>query len=339
MTTIYGCNLMLRLVATCRESLNYWPSQVMAAHFCFTPLRVIRCARRDNRRVALILTAAAMSIFGWKAVYAMEFKVIAPDGGGPALSMSGEILPGDTEQALPWLIRLSAGNIAPRLFLNSPGGNVLEALMLANLIHKGGMPVFVQAGDMCASACFLLFAGSPSRHASPAAMIGVHSASIDGDEDDSSLSMDTALAREARAFGVPPDVIGKMVTTEPSDMAWLTADELHEMDVHTIDATQNEAPASQSLPASDAPKVAVTTPTPPEAQGAVPAPGADQPWDGITYIPAQLAAGDQPPSPPSQPEAEQPTASVTPVHDAEDMPDYVPRGILTAALPDYVPGR
>jgi hypothetical protein len=269
----------------------------------------------------------------------MEFKIIAPDGEGPALSMSGEILPGDTEDALPWLIRLSEGNIAPRLFLNSPGGNVREALILANLIHKGGMPVFVQAGDMCASACFLLFAGSPSRHASREAMIGVHSASIDGDEDDDTLSVDTALARMAHAFGVPPDVIGKMVTTEPSDMAWLNADELHEMDVHIIDGTQNETPSSPPLPAFDAPKVAVATPSSPESQGATPAPGADQPWDGITYIPAQLAAGDQPLSPPSQPEAEQPTASVTSMHNADDTPDYVPQGILTAALPEYVPGR
>ncbi len=330
---------MLRLVATSSERLNSWSSHVMAFHFRFTPVRVLRCARRNNRRAALILTAVTMSIVGWKAGYAMEFKVIATDRGGPALSMSGEILPGDTEQALPWLIRLSANNIAPRLFLNSPGGNVLEALMLANLIHKGGMPVFVQAGDMCASACFLLFAGSPSRHASPEAMIGVHSASNDGDEDDTSLSMDTVLAREARAFGVPPDVIVKMVTTEPSDMAWLTADELHEMDVRTIDATQNETTASQPLPAFDAPKVALTNPRSPGSQGADPAPGADQPWDGITYRPAQVAASDQLPDPQSPPGAEQPTASVTSAHNAEDKPDYEAQGLLTATLPAYVPGR
>jgi hypothetical protein len=28
--------------------------------------------------------------------------------------MSGEILPGDTARVLPWLVRLSEGNIAPK---------------------------------------------------------------------------------------------------------------------------------------------------------------------------------------------------------------------------------
>jgi hypothetical protein len=83
-----------------------------------TPVRVFSRTRRNTRGAALILTAATMSMVGWRAGHAMEFKIIAPDGEGPALSMSGEILPGDTEDALPWLIRLSEGNIAPRLFLN-----------------------------------------------------------------------------------------------------------------------------------------------------------------------------------------------------------------------------
>jgi hypothetical protein len=270
----------------------------------------------------------------------MVFKVIAPDGGRPALSMSGEILPGDAARVLPWLIRLSEGNIVPRLFLSSPGGNVLEAAKLANLIHETGMPVFVQAGDMCASACFLLFAASPSRHASPEAMIGVHSASLEGNENGVSLMLDTAMARKARAFGVPPDVIGRMVTTEPSDMAWLTADELREMDVRPIGAAQPDIPASPPERILNQPKrVALATRSPLERQGAAPTGGTNEPWDGITYRPAQLGRGAQSTDLESPQKTEQPTVSVAAVHDAGDKPDYVARGFLAGPAPAYVPGR
>jgi hypothetical protein len=160
---------------------------------------------------------------------------------------------------------------------------------------------------MCASAYFLLFAASLGRHASPEAMIGVHSASFDGNENGDSLMLDTAMARKARAFGVPPDVIGRMVTTEPSDMAWLTADELQEMDVRQIGATQREIPAPAPEPIFDQSKVALAKPSPLEARGAAPAGGTDEPWDGITYRPAQLGPGAQSTDPESPQKTEQPT--------------------------------
>ncbi|WP_158921250.1 hypothetical protein [Acidisphaera sp. S103] len=267
----------------------------------------------------------------------MTFEVIAPDGGRPVLSMSGEILPGDTARVLPWLTRLSEGNVAPRLFLSSPGGNILEATKLANIIHETGMPVFVQAGDMCASACFLLFAASPSRHASPDAMIGVHSTSLHGDENAASFMLDTAIARKARAFGVPPDIIGRMVTTEPSDMAWLTADELEEMDVRQIGATQQEIPAP--APIFDQSKLALAKRSLRQTNGAVPADGTSKPWDGITYRPAQLGPGAQSIDPEIPQQIELPKLSVAAVHGADDKPDYVARGFLTAPAPAYVPGH
>jgi hypothetical protein len=170
-------------------------------------------------------------------------------------------------------------------------------------------------------------------------MIGVHSASFEGNENGDSLMLDTAMARKARAFGVPPDVIGRMVTTEPSDMAWLTAGELQEMDVRQIGATQREIPAPAPEPIFDQSKIALAKPSPLEAQGAVPAGGTDEPWDGITYRPAQLGPGVQSTDPESPQKTEQPTVSAAAVHGAGDRPDYVARGFLPAPAPAYVPGR
>jgi hypothetical protein len=330
----------LRLAVTIRrEREDFLLLRATAARERFALAKVSDCRWPMAFWVIGILAAVTVGFAGSRSASAMDFKVISPDGGRPALSMSGAILPGDTARVLPWLVRLSEGNIAPRLFLSSPGGNVLEATRLANLIHETGMPVFVQAGDMCASACFLLFAASPSRHVSPEAMIGVHSASFDGNENGASLMLDTAMARKARAFGVPPDIIGRMVTTEPSDMAWLTADELKEMDVRQIGATQRVIPAPAPEPMFDQSKVALARPSPPQTQGTASANGTDEPWDGISYRPAQLGPGTQSTDPESPQQTKQPTVSVAVAHSVGDKPDYVARGFLGAPAPAYVPGR
>jgi hypothetical protein len=46
----------------------------------------------------------------------------------------------------------------------------------------------------------------------------------------------TMLAREAAAYGVPQSVLGRMVTTSPRDMAWLSPSELRAMRVSIIDS-------------------------------------------------------------------------------------------------------
>jgi hypothetical protein len=329
---------MLRALVIRSASTNYSLPAALAScvHLVFQRAPIWHRPRLAN---AFFVFNAFMTWLAISSASAVEFKLVAPYGERPALSISGEILPGDTERALPWLIRLSEGNIAPRLFLNSPGGNIFEAKKFADLIHKTGMPVFVQAGDMCASACFLLFAASPRRNAALEAMIGVHSASIDGDESPLSWSIDTEMAREAHAYGVPLDVIGKMVTTEPSDMAWLTADELHEMDVRPIASPPREVSPPTDVPALSPSSKEPATHDPPQTKIAAQEPGADEPWDGISYRPAQLGASAQPIDPQIVTETAQQTVSSAALRDGGNKPDYVAQGSTTISLPDYVPGR
>src|SRR5208283_3339429 len=52
--------------------------------------------------------------------------------------------------------------------------------------------------------------------AEPGARIGVHSASVSGGrENTDTLGVTTLMAREAAAYGVPPAITGRMVTTKP----------------------------------------------------------------------------------------------------------------------------
>lgn len=49
------------------------------------------------------------------------------------------------------------------LIIDSPGGDVEEAIRLANLVEELGLGVYVMKGGRCASSCFLVFASAPTR--------------------------------------------------------------------------------------------------------------------------------------------------------------------------------
>lgn len=159
---------------------------------------------------------------------AMMFSTVPIDQGIAVVGI-GPIMQGDRVKLVALLDGLPFTTPAKALLLDSPGGSVIEAERLAGTIRSSRLPVGVMDGSMCASACFLLFAAAPRKLVQVGARIGVHSASIDASEDVSTMAMTTAMARDAAAYGVPSGIIGRMVTTEPGQMAWLSGDELYAM--------------------------------------------------------------------------------------------------------------
>jgi hypothetical protein len=161
----------------------------------------------------------------------LELNVIPGSNDTRVLSMSGSIVLGD-------FYRLTDFEKSHRTFgggiLNSEGGNVFEAERLAEVIHGEGGVVIVPDGAVCASACFLLFAAGRNRVAGPTALIGVHSVSVSGDETPAALGLTTSLARVAAAYGVPPSIIGKLVTTPPGRITWLSRVDLTSMGVKVM---------------------------------------------------------------------------------------------------------
>jgi len=128
--------------------------------------------------------------------------------------------------------------------LDSPGGSILEAVKLTDAIREHRWSTLVLGGSQCASACFLLFAAGTQRYAGIGALIGVHSASDSGAETLGSLAVTTLMARTLSSLGVPPEIIGKMVQTEPRQVAWLTGSDLSSMGVAVIQASAGpDAPA------------------------------------------------------------------------------------------------
>ena len=136
------------------------------------------------------------------------------------------------------------------LTLDSAGGNVIEARIFAQVIRdKLLLQTYVADHRQCSSACFLIWAASKHRAASPTAHIGVHSISrFDGEETLVTKAYTTDQARELAMDHVSPTVIGKLTSTPPGHIAWLTVKDLGSMDVQIV--TSNGA----SIPPMCGPK-------------------------------------------------------------------------------------
>lgn len=191
----------------------------------------------------------ALATLSAAPAHGMTFESRA-EPGFTAVFGAGRIEAGDGERFQAEII------LAPRgtkvvLFVTSGGGSVLAGENLASVIKRYNVTVVVAHGDVCASACFLLFAASPDKYASPTARIGVHSASGSLGETARSMAVTTAMARSASDLGVPAAIVGRMVTTAPGEMAWLTRAELA-----SIGTTFLDPPASAAPPAAPAPPLA-----------------------------------------------------------------------------------
>lgn len=177
------------------------------------------------------------------ALTTSNFAVGADFSGGPGpIVISGPIERGDYTRFTKYLLRDARHIYMLRsgVILNSPGGDVDEALKLASLFDKSFITTFVRKGDVCASACFLLWAGGAVRH--NLGLLGVHRLSLDSNSTDirrtaektkpASQVVETFLVN----VGIPRKIIDKMQETSPStifmmDINWMANAE--------IDATYN----------------------------------------------------------------------------------------------------
>ena len=190
-----------------------------------------------------MISSLTVAISLWASgAQAMQFSTLPLDDPGKVvIGAVGEIIPGDLNRlgayvgGFPSTVRIIG------FALDSPGGNLDEAIKIANALRRIQATVGVLGQAKCASACFLIFAAGSTKLAGATALIGVHSASENGIETATSMALTTAMARDAAALGVPPSIIGKMVTAEPGQMEWLTQRDLASMGVNII---QPDAPTT-----------------------------------------------------------------------------------------------
>lgn len=111
--------------------------------------------------------------------------------------------------------------------LDSPGGQIAEAMKIVGRIRGMGLVTVVPDGATCASACALVFAAGTIKVVSPTAKLGVHgAANMHGEQDVQASAATTFLAQVFGRLGAPASVIGRMVVTPPANMTWLSQQEV-----------------------------------------------------------------------------------------------------------------
>ena len=201
-----------------------------------------------------IVLLAATTALASPSFAAMQFTAVPVASGRFVLDMAGEISPGDTAAAANFVKQHMITAPGDRLIgyqLYSPGGQVLEAELMAAAIKKSNLPTEVDT--LCASSCFLPFAAGSVKIVMTSAKIGVHSISdASGIETVRTAAATTMMARDYADLGVPTAIIGKMVATFPGQVTWLTADDLRSMNVQFVTPPPAAAPATTTVPAKDA---------------------------------------------------------------------------------------
>lgn len=194
--------------------------------------------------------------------FGMNFSKRVFDANETIIMANGPINLGDDERLHTFVASLPRSTKVTGITLDSIGGNLMEGMRLARSIKSSNLIVAVPQHGMCASACFLMFAAGRKRIVSDTGQVGVHSASSDTGENTLSQSATVQMAREASQYGVPPSIIGRMVTTLATGISWLTTDELKEMGVEIIPTQQAAYQPGSPLVPGGATKATPAAPTP-----------------------------------------------------------------------------
>lgn len=187
-------------------------------------------------RAALLIAVACLTCLSRVAAAdAAELNSFKTQEGTAVITLTGKIAAGDS-QLLTRIVQASneANQPVVGILLNSHGGSLLEAAKLAGIIRHGKIATVLPRGAVCASACFIVFAGGNEKFASPDASLGVHGAHNEESGEEAGAAT-ILMGRLARDLGVPPSIIGRMVVTPPDEMVWLALDDFRSMGVKITD--------------------------------------------------------------------------------------------------------
>jgi hypothetical protein len=144
------------------------------------------------------------------------------------VTLSGDINGGDAERIIN---AISASSAPPHyLHLDSKGGDLAEARQLVLFVRAYGF--MTVAESVCASACFAVWFAGKRRFVQPTSRIGIHAASafntatgrwVQNAESSVATAGVVALYRK---LSVPAYLISQMAQTPPSQMYYLTSDDM-----------------------------------------------------------------------------------------------------------------
>lgn len=145
-----------------------------------------------------------------------------------ALTLSGKITGGDADRIEELVLEDPQRFIAiTRIYLDSPGGSVMEATAIGEMLERYKIAAIVNENDYCASACALIYIAAPARIAigdvamhRPYLLAEMHEeASVAFTIERQKTAINTAK-KFMEERNVPEHLIEKMINT-PSDSAYV----------------------------------------------------------------------------------------------------------------------
>lgn len=175
-------------------------------------------------------------------------------------SLNGEI---DAGAALNFRRAAEAAPNAKLVVLNSPGGVVQIALLIADDVHERKLATYIPKKAGCYSACAFIFLAGVERQVD--GELGVHQISSDSTDLVSAQLSISDIIDVLNRFNTPVEVLTVMFKTPPKDMHIFTPDEVarygldRKQNDHTTAASKEVTPSAGSaepLSAAAAPAAA-----------------------------------------------------------------------------------
>lgn len=179
--------------------------------------------------VARIAALFSVTLLAWFAspASAMSFSTLTLPDGMRIVLAQGPVAEGDVDRlrtALASADRDPFGNKV--VALDSPGGLVIEAFAMVDVMDRERVSTLVRPGAACASACAqILFLSGVHRAVEGSGRIGLHACRVAG-ERSRSAACNELIAQNALARGTPyASIMAFLLLTEPTEIRWLTAPE------------------------------------------------------------------------------------------------------------------
>ena len=158
-----------------------------------------------------------------------------------SIRINGTIFPGDANKVKTLVAKSNSLGI----LINSRGGDVLEAIKIANIVEQYRQPVTVAGSGFCVSACFFIYIAGNGKAATPIdetardmflmyGTVGIHRPFLKiPDGKTSSQSSQTKIMRQVTSYlenqMVPRRIIDLMMSRPSNDIYWLTSEDIYEL--------------------------------------------------------------------------------------------------------------
>lgn len=184
---------------------------------------------------------------------AADVDVLFAEGDYAQIIIQGPITEGDGSDFYALAERYPHASVA----LDSPGGNVMEALSIGSEIRLRGFTTFIVGGDMqCYSACALIWVAGVRRYMTPDSQIGVHAAyRMVADKDGVNEARESGVGNAQigaylNELGLSAKAISFFTVAAPGEFKYITPSvaQVFDIDVFVQDEAGLQTPAERPTP-------------------------------------------------------------------------------------------